>query len=270
MPIGAWEGRQVFERAAAEEWLGPDGRSLLIVLLPGAGGTASSTYSALVPTLSRWSRVLALELPVSGRVAGDRASSTLDEVADAVASVVMTHCRGERVALVGNSLGGNVALRTRRRHKGLIDDLVVAAIALDTHPGLRLWSQVCAGLWDRDTDLAARFLVLSTIDPSRLEGFDVESVEIVVGLVAASLSEYTGLHLDLLSSLLGARDDVAESGVVHVLLGASDFLVPIAPWRDLERDSSEVQVRVSPGGHDVLTARPHASAAWLRSILLGS
>lgn len=102
---------------------GDEGRPVM-VMIHGFGDHAG-TWASLTPALDEDWRVLALDLPGHGEspVASD--ALTLEPLVDAVARVVEKEAAGEPVVLVGNSLGGLVAMRYTLSHPENVSRVVL-------------------------------------------------------------------------------------------------------------------------------------------------
>ncbi len=250
---------------------GPAG---LVVLVHGAGGSAATSFAALVPSLARRHRVLAVDLPGSGDSSCLPAPSggwDLDAVADALTATVTQARRAEDgpVLLLGHSLGGLTVLRAAARYPGLADDVLLAAVPLDPDPRLRLWTQLWRRLHDLDRDLMARHLLLATASPSWLAGLRDDDVEDLVRLAAELAPAGTPLQLDLAGSG-GARADLARLITPPaVLLGDEDPLVRVRPWQELAAQRPGLQLRIRPAGHDVLAHCAAEVADWIAERLGG-
>src|SRR5689334_338156 len=88
-----------------------------LVLLHGFGSTRDD-FAALVPGLARDFDVLCIDLPGHGRspMIDDRPS--VAALTDAVAADLDAHGL-DRVHLLGNSLGGRIAIELAARHRAL-------------------------------------------------------------------------------------------------------------------------------------------------------
>ncbi|MDG6914625.1 MAG: 2-succinyl-6-hydroxy-2,4-cyclohexadiene-1-carboxylate synthase [Nitrososphaerota archaeon] len=106
-----------------------------MVLLHGFTGT-HRTWDALADRLGKTCFLIMPDLPGHGRSATQRSSASMSvrATADAVLRLMDAVCRGRRVALVGYSLGGRVALDLAARHPGRLSCLVLEGAS----PGLRL------------------------------------------------------------------------------------------------------------------------------------
>jgi pimeloyl-ACP methyl ester carboxylesterase len=96
-----------------------------LVLLHG-GLMASGLLGELLPTLAADRQVVAVDLQGHGRTADTERPLRYESMADDIAALI-EHLKLGRVALLGYSLGGGVALQTAIRHPGLVDKLVAVS-----------------------------------------------------------------------------------------------------------------------------------------------
>lgn len=110
-------------------WTGGSGP--VVVLLHGAGDQAG-TWANLAPTLVRHYRVVAPDLAGHGGSDPPDGPLSLGGIVDGLEQVVSREAPGERFVLVGNSLGGWIALLYALRHPH-----AVAHLVLESSGGLR-------------------------------------------------------------------------------------------------------------------------------------
>ncbi len=91
-----------------------EGRGPATALIHGLGGFAES-WRHNIPELARHGRVIALDLPGSGRSGKPRRAYTLEFLARALEGLVRA-LGLDRVRLVGHSMGGHGALTCALRH----------------------------------------------------------------------------------------------------------------------------------------------------------
>ena len=92
---------------------GPATSGRTVVLLHGLGDSANNWFRTLPLLAWRGDRVIAIDLPGHGhsRPFDERGFLHIREHAEVVKRIVQDHAAGERIALVGHSLGGWVAAR---------------------------------------------------------------------------------------------------------------------------------------------------------------
>jgi 3-oxoadipate enol-lactonase len=101
-----------------------------VVLLHGWTATGSSNWSATIAALEEHSRVVALDHRGHGRGIQGAGAFSLEDCADDVAALLAV-LGVRRAIFVGYSMGGPVAQLIWRRHRHLVDGLVLCATAAD-------------------------------------------------------------------------------------------------------------------------------------------
>jgi pimeloyl-ACP methyl ester carboxylesterase len=104
------------------EWEGPPGRTF--VLVHGLGGSLLS-WIAVAPGLARHGRVLALDLPGFGRTGRDGRRSRVSDLRATVSGFIDEVARGP-VVLVGNSMGGGIAMLEAALEPKVVQALVLS------------------------------------------------------------------------------------------------------------------------------------------------
>ena len=110
-----------------------EGRGPATALIHGLGGFAES-WRHNIPEMARHGRVIALDLPGSGRSGKPRRAYTLEFLAQALDGLLRA-LGVERVRLVGHSLGGAVAARYAVEQPGRVERLALLGAAV---PGFDL------------------------------------------------------------------------------------------------------------------------------------
>lgn len=135
-PVGlsVWASRQALGSAGLEKrkvatavgrltfWEG--GRGTPVVLLHGAGDQAGSWQKVVAPLAERH-RLLVLDLPGHGDSAPDRGPLPLALGVAAVEAVLAARAEGERATLIGNSMGGWMALLYALEHPERLRSIVL-------------------------------------------------------------------------------------------------------------------------------------------------
>lgn len=108
------------------------GEGAPLVLLHGAFLTIQTNWSAVLGDLAASHQVIAVELQGHGHTADRDGPLSYEAMADDVA-VLLESLDIPSAAILGYSMGGNVALQTALRHPGRVDSLVlISAAASDT------------------------------------------------------------------------------------------------------------------------------------------
>lgn len=170
----------------------------LIVCIHGLGGSRSN-WVAVADELGRHGRVVIPDLVGFGDTAPLGRSSTVDHQVALVARLV-EHLDAGPAILIGNSMGGLIALLTAARHERLVDRFVLVSSALPlAGPRLRPMTAVRLGL-----------PLLPLIGPRLLERLmkartPEESVDETMRLVMADPSRLDGGVRDVLIDFASRR-----------------------------------------------------------------
>jgi pimeloyl-ACP methyl ester carboxylesterase len=265
-------------------WEGDPSRTF--VLLPGLGGSAASWLS-VGGGLSRRGRALAVELPGTGRTPRAGRGSTLEDHRRVLSDVIARQ-PGD-VVLVGNSLGGTLALLQAAAEPSSIAALVLSDPALPVVwgafpspvvmtgfaaylvPGLGEWivrTRLSGGIAERMVALGLR---LCADDPSSIDPEVVRAhVEIVrtmqrdpdmaEAFVASARSLLQlGMHPRRCESILAAIDVPAL-----LLHGAKDRFVPLRFAEAAAERHPRLELEVFPDlGH---VPQLEAPDRWLAAV----
>lgn len=264
----------------------------LIVCVHGLGG-ASWNWAAMAPLLRQHSRVVALDLAGHGRSPATGRSTTVG-ANRRLLHRFLTEVIGERVVLVGNSMGGLLAILEAARAPDLIDGVVLVDPALPRSPftpidlvvarNFALMSIPYVGelLMTRNYKLPPRTIVRQTlalccVDANRVP---VEVVEIGVQFAAdrarreGAAAEFLTASRSLVRRLARPkriRHDMQRiTAPVLLLHGAQDRLVPLQAARAALKANPSWRLEViADCGHVPQMEMPVETAdritRWLRS-----
>ena len=239
-----------------------------MVLVHGLGGSAIN-WLGVGPSLARRYRVVALDLPGFGETPPLKGSTGLAAQRDLLDRFLASVTMGPAI-VVGNSMGGLVALMEAAAEPGRVSHLILAAPAQPTPRRGRIDLEVLAafatysmpwlGAWymrRRAVRLGAEGLVremlrICCVDPTRVAP-DVRAAH--VALTAERLARMpwaTDAFLDATRSLLSALRrrrrfySMVERITAPCLIiqGAGDRLVPIAASRELVRRRPDWRLEV--------------------------
>jgi pimeloyl-ACP methyl ester carboxylesterase len=266
--------RRVIDLGVPVHYIDFGGSGAPMVLVHGLGGSAIN-WLGVGPSLARRFRVVALDLAGFGEtppVAGSTGLAAHQDLLDRFLASVMA---GPAI-VVGNSMGGLLALMEAAAEPGRVSHLILAAPAQPTPRPARIDLEVLAvfatysmpwlGAWymrRRAARLGAEGLVremlrICCVDPGRVAP-DVRAAH--VALAAERLARMpwaTDVFLDATRSLLSAlRKRRRFYGMVDrvaapclIVQGAGDRLVPVAASRELARRRPDWTLEVFDGiGH---------------------
>ena len=256
-----------------------EGQGPATVLIHGLGGFAES-WRHNVPELARHGRVIALDLPGSGRSGKPRRAYTLEFLAQALDRLL--HTLGvDRVHLVGHSLGGAVAARYTLDHPGRVERLALLGAAVpgfDLRPSWVYRTLSLPGLGEILSRLITRGICTTGLtrcfdrpDPDEIRFFvDHE-------FAARSCSEGRAAYLSLLRSVaddftVGA--DPYRAALSHlgrgvlVVHGLQDRVIPLAHARQVAEGLGVAQPRwLDRCGHFPQIEHAEVVNAYLRDFL---
>src|ERR1700675_3456279 len=245
-----------------------------MVLVHGLGGSAIN-WLGVGPSLARRYRVVALDLAGFGEPPPVNGSTGLAAYRDLLDRFLASVIAGPAI-VVGNSMGGVLAMMEAAAEPGRVSHLILAAPAQPTPRRGRIDLEVLAvfaayatpwlGAWYmrrraarlRPEGLVGEMLRLCCVDPSRVAR-EVRAAH--VALAAERLARMpwaTDVFLDATRSLLSALrrrrrfyamvDRVAAPCLI--IQGAGDRLVPVAASRELARRRPDWRLEVFDGiGH---------------------
>jgi pimeloyl-ACP methyl ester carboxylesterase len=256
-----------------------EGQGPATVLIHGLGGFAES-WRHNMPELGRHGRVIALDLPGSGRSGKPRRAYTLAFLAEALDRLL--HALGvDRVHLVGHSLGGAVAARFALDRPGRVERLVLLGAAVpgfDLRPSWIYRTLSLPGLGEFLSRLVTR-RICTTALARCFDSPDPDEIRFFVDheFSARSCSEGRAAYLSLLRSVtddftLGAdayRTALSRLGQgVLVVHGLQDRVIPLAHARQVAEGLGLAQPRwLDRCGHFPQIEHASAVNAYLTEFL---
>ena len=103
------------------------GNGAPLVLIHGGGSTIQSTFGKILPMLSPYYKVIAVELQAHGRT-GDRDSpETFEQDADDIAAL-LEYLHIDKAHLLGFSNGGHTAMQVAISHPAIVNKLVLVSM----------------------------------------------------------------------------------------------------------------------------------------------
>ena len=269
---------------------GGDGRAML--LIHGLGGSHAN-WTCVGPALSEHHRVYALDLIGFGVTPPAGRKMTVDANVDMIAGFA-SHVSPDRpVTLVGNSMGGMIALLAAARHPDLVSALVLIAPAVpmpsiasvDVMAAHRIAVPLIPGVgrrvikaYNRTTPVARQLhetLAMVCADPSRIPDEGVEATMAMMELrrempwAADAFGEAGRSVAATMARRKAFRETVHRIAAPTLLIhGEQDRIVPAEASERLADERPEWDLRILDGvGHVPPLEAPDATAELMRSWL---
>jgi pimeloyl-ACP methyl ester carboxylesterase len=261
--------------AAAVIAMDVEGAGAPLVLLHGVG-TSRAVWRRVVPLLAAERRVAAPDLPGFGHSPALEAGFALERAADVLAEALAAELR-EPFDLLGNSLGGALALLIAARRPGLVRRLVLAAPAgLSPRPApvaalAGAGGSILIGLRRRvgpalaDSSAGRRLLLLGVVaDPGLIAADETRR------LVTASRGSSRVREAIAAVAAADLRPLVASlDQPLGLLWGSRDRVVPVSTLRSLRALRPDARVAMVPqAGHVPQVERPYEFVATVRRLLV--
>lgn len=256
-----------------------EGQGPATALIHGLGGFAES-WRHNIPALARHSRVIALDLPGSGRSGKPRRAYTVGFLAQALDGLLRA-LGVERVRLVGHSLGGAVAARYALDQPGRVERLALLGAAV---PGFHLRpSWIYRTLSVRGVgEILSSFLtprICATALERCFANPDPAEIRFFVEHEYAARASLEG-RAAYLSLLRAVKTDFTEGAEAYraalgrlrpnvlVIHGLQDRVVPLAHARQVAEELGIVQPRwLDNCGHFPQIEHARAVNTYLRDFL---
>jgi pimeloyl-ACP methyl ester carboxylesterase len=97
-----------------------------LVLIHGGGSTIETTFGNMLPFLSGYGKVIAVELQAHGRTSDRDAPESFEQDADDVAAL-LKYLKIDKANFFGFSNGGTTTLQIAIRHPAIVNKMVVAS-----------------------------------------------------------------------------------------------------------------------------------------------
>lgn len=238
-----------------------------LLLAHGGGGSVEANFGPVLDALAAGHSVVGVDYPGTGATPRATRPLELDELADQL--VAAADAEGlDRFAVLGYSLGGNVAVRIAARYPQRVTALVLTASFARAGHRLGLITDLWAELARRgEHELLARHLVPLALSPQVLEGLTGEQVEEVVRATAASLPPGGGDHAALVKEA-DLRADLARIDVPALVIATTaDLLVPLEVQRELADALPGARWAELATGHMPFTELPQEWAELITTFL---
>ena len=97
-----------------------------LVLIHGGGSTIETSFGILLPLLSNYGKVIAVELQAHGRTSDRDAPESFEQDADDVAALLQ-YLKIDKANILGFSNGGTTTLQIAIRHPDIVNKIVVVS-----------------------------------------------------------------------------------------------------------------------------------------------
>ncbi|MFF1559516.1 alpha/beta fold hydrolase [Streptomyces sp. NPDC058279] len=238
-----------------------------LLLAHGGGGSVESNFGAILDDLAAAYSVVGVDYPGTGGTPRATGPLELDVLADQL--VAAADAEGlERFAVLGYSLGGNVAVRLAARYPERVTALVLTATFARAGNRLGLVADLWSALAARgDSESLARFLTPLALGARTLEALGPEELEELVRATAASIPPGSGDHVELIRGA-DLRADLARIDVPALVIATTeDGLVPLDLQRELADSLPGAQYAELATGHLPFVERPAEWAALISGFL---
>jgi 4,5:9,10-diseco-3-hydroxy-5,9,17-trioxoandrosta-1(10),2-diene-4-oate hydrolase len=231
-----------------------EGRGPATALIHGLGGFAES-WRHNMPELARHGRVIAFDLPGSGRSGKPRRAYTLEFLAQALDRLL--HALGvDRVHLVGHSLGGAVAARYALDHPGRVERLALLGAAVpgfDLRPSWIYRTMSVRGVGEILSSFITRGICTTALARC-FDHADPEEIRFFVEHEFAARASRAGCAA-YLSLLRSVKADFSEGGLAYraalsrlgrgvlVVHGLQDRVIPLVHARQVAEGLGVAQPR---------------------------
>lgn len=237
------------------------GHGPVLVLLHGAGGQAG-TWFRVAPELAKTHRLIVPDLAGHGASAPASGPIEVRQVLEAAEAVIGTLANGDRVTLVGNSLGAWIAMLIAHRQPGRVAMAVCIDGGAIRGPDLR------ARLQPKNRS-DARESLAQTRDPERAPVPDFVLDDIVRQAQVGPLARLAATAASMEAYTLSETQLHEITVPVRLIWGASDRLVPIEYAKRMQGALLNVKLFTITGcGHVPPLECPDKFLAALRQALM--
>lgn len=210
-----------------------------LILIHGGGSTIESTFGNILPFLSGYGKLIAVELQAHGRTTDRGAPETFEQDADDVATL-LKYLKIDKANFFGFSNGATATLQIAIRHPEIVNKIVVASGAyrrdgfipgfFDGFPNATLdnMPESLKEAFLKVTPDKARLQVMFEKDVARMENFkdipddDLRSIKAPTLIISADHDVTTPEHAVKMSHLIPNAQLVILPGTHGSIMGAAE------------------------------------------------
>jgi pimeloyl-ACP methyl ester carboxylesterase len=235
-----------------------------LLLAHGAGGSIKGNFGLVLDDLAVDHTLVGPHYPGAGGTPVATEPLHLDDLVDRLVAAAV-EAGHETFAVLGESLGTTVAVRTATRHPQRVTALVLTVGFPVADPVLALAAQLIKTLTKADEwPAAARLAALSCMTDAQLSEISAADLETAVVQTLAGMPPGTADHFDLCSRV-DIREDLARVNVPTLVFAATgDRLVLPDSQRRLAAGIPGAELVELPGAAHILNESDRAT--WLEHV----
>jgi pimeloyl-ACP methyl ester carboxylesterase len=253
----------------------------VLLLIHGLGQNAHTDWTEPVQALARDYQLVVVDLPGFGASPSPAGAYSFTTLGQQLAQLVTRLAPGQRVQVVGHSLGGAVALHFAHRHAALVDRLVLvdaAGILLKPvfmrhmmaqavpQTGVTPIDQIFGRIGGRLRDLGS-LLFLGRDDRYDITPWLMQNAEVRKALFGGVVQADAALTLVEQDFTAALREVMAPTTLIW---GEADRIAPLRTGRVLAAHLPQARLRVIAGaGHTPMAEAPAEFNRLLREALAG-
>lgn len=232
-----------FDRGAAQDGRRP------VLLIHGTSGTVQGHYGQIFPMLATNTRVIASDWAFPGSD-----SLELDELVDQQLAVLDATVGGEKVDVLGFSLGAVVAQALAARYPERVGALILVCgwASTDNHQKLRngIWQT----LYQEHSPALKEFMALCAFSPGFVRRQDPE----VIGpaIQAIEINEFVRQQMELNARIDTTEEAGSITAPTLIVAGRDDLMVPRHHSQELFGLIENSRYTEFQSGHMVVLERP--------------
>ena len=230
-----------------------DGRTPL-VLVHGTGGRPDTHFNYIFPMLATRGRVIAVQLTDPADRAETGRSIEIDDFAAQIAAVIADAAPGQRVALIGYSLGAVATAVTAARHPELLESLTLVSGWAQTDNQQLLRSDVWFDLYASGSEKIKEYTVFCAFGGPFLAAKNRADLQPAIDVV--KVDDYTAAQMDL-NRRIDIRDELERIDTPTLIVGGTyDVMVPLRHQKYLFGAIEDARLTEIAAGHAVVFERP--------------